>query len=210
LRCYTEENKKEKRSNFYFQVQKSRYDWMPKYSVCEMTKKRAFETFFAKHVAEMLDAPDAPEVQVEEPFVEPTPEKPTAESVATAAAVVAQDAAEVAAGDDRGMVDRVGEALDKFTGGGDPDAPLASTEDIKVLLTRSGQMAWPDGTPFKSADGKTLLKALYKIESTKELKKFQCDFLYNEFGEVLSGRATLERDETGVPYVRRLSGVKSN
>ena len=208
LRCYTEESKKEKKSNFLFQVQKSRYDWMPKYSTHDMTKKRVYDEFFAPHVAEMLDAPDAPAATVEEPFVAPEPEKPTAESVAKDAAQVGEDAQEVAV-DNRGTVGRVGEVLDMFAGGGDPDAPLASADDIKVLFTRSSIMKWPDGTPFKSADGKTLLKAIYKIESTKELKKYQCDFLYNEFGEVLAGRAVLDRDETGVPFVRRLSGVKS-
>lgn len=213
LRCFTEENKKKGESKFLFQVMKSRYDWMPKYSVHDVTKKRPYTELFAPHVGEMLDAPDAPASTSDEPFVVvDTPEPPTPESVAKKAVEVAEEAAEVAekltAVDDRGMVERVGEALDKFAGGGDPDAPKADPADIKVLLTRCAEMKWPDGTPFKSSDGKILLKALYRIDSTKDLKKFQCDFLYREFGEVLSGRAALERDEQGVPYVRRLSGVK--
>lgn len=215
LRCYTEESKKEKKSKFLFQVVKSRYDWMPKYAVHDVTGLRPYEKLFAPHVGDMLDAPDAAQQIPDEPFVVPDqePEKPTPESVAKKIAEVAEEAEEVAtttSTDDRGMVNRVGEVLDMFAGGGEPDAPIAEPTDIKVLLTRCADMKWPDGTPFKSSDGKILLKALYKIESTKDLKKYQCDFLYREFGEVLSGRAALERDEQGVPYVRGLSGAKPN
>ena len=52
-----------------------------------------------------------------------------------------------------------------------------------------------------------MIKGLYKLESTKDLRKYQVEFLGREFGEVLAGRAALERDETGTPYVRRSSGV---
>jgi hypothetical protein len=211
LRCYTEENKKAKESKFLFQVMKSRYDWMPKYAIHDVTKKRPYAELFAQHVEEMLDAPDSDQPVPDEPFVvADQPEKPTPESVAEKAAEVADEAAEVAgaATDDRGGVERTGEMLEKFAGGGDQDAPLASVEDLKVLMTRCAQMKWPNKVPFKASDGKTLLKALYKIESTKELKKFQYEFLYREFGEVLSGRAVLDRDETGCPFVRRLSGAK--
>lgn len=213
LRCYTEEDKKNRQTKFLFQVTKTRYDWLPKYSVHDFTQQRAFPVIFEKHVVQMLDAPAAPASMPEEGFViqEPQPEKPTAESVAKKAEEVAQEAAQVAADDhpvdDRGAAEIMGEILEKFAGSGDPDAPLSKPEDIKVLMTRCAQMTWPDGSSFQSEDGKIMLKALYKIKSTKEMKKYQCDFLYNEFGEVLAGRAVLERDETGCPYVRRLSGV---
>jgi hypothetical protein len=210
LRCYTEESKSKKESKFLFQVVKSRYDWMRKYSIFDVTGKHPYPEFFAKHVEEMLNAPESEPQIPDEPFVvADAPEKPAAESVAEKAEEVAQEAAEVAESstDTRGAVDRVGEVLEKFAGGGDPDAPVADAQDIKVLMTRCADMKWPNGVPFKSSDGKTLLKGLYKIESTKELKKFQCDFLYREFGEVLSGRAVLERDETGCPFVRRLGGT---
>lgn len=188
LRLSTEENKKEKTSKHLVTVLGTRYDWMPKYSVHDVTGKRAFDELFKPHVKKMLNAPDAPAQEVEaEPIT-----------------VVDQD---VPATDDRGTVDRVGEMLEKFSGGGDPDAPKVTLTDIKVLMATCNKMTWPDGSPFKSDDGKKLIKSLYKIDSTKDLKKFQADFLVGEFGEVLSGRAALERDETGTPFVRRLSGV---
>jgi hypothetical protein len=211
IRCYTEESKKEKKSKFLFQVVKSRYDWMPKYAIHDVTGLRPYGELFAPHVSEMLDASDTTQPIPDEPFIVPDQdqEKATPESVAKKAAEVAKEAEEVAtsAADNRSAVDRIGETLDKFSSSGDPDAPLATQEDIKVLMTRCGELHWPDGSPFKSTDGKALLKAVYKIESTKELKKYQCEFLDREFVEVLAGRAALARDEAGVPYVRRLSGV---
>jgi len=215
LRCYTEENKKAKESKFFFQVMKTRYDWMPKYSIHDVTKKRPFAELFAEHVDAMLDAPDATADAPNEPFVvvdtPVDPPKPTPESVAQKAAEVAREANEVAAGtsseDNRGSVERTGEMLEKFASPGDPDAPQATAEDIKVLMTMCGQLAWPDGSKFKSADGKILIKALYKLESTKDLRKYQVDFLLREFGEVLSKRAALARDEVGVPFVQRKSSA---
>jgi hypothetical protein len=103
--------------------------------------------------------------------------------------------------DSRSMVERNRETMEKFTAFISDDQPEATPEDIKVLMTRIGQVRWPDGSKFTSADGKTLIKGTYNIESTKELRKPQVDFLYGEFGKVLAGRAKLDRDEKGIPYI---------
>lgn len=185
LRLSKEQNKKEKTSKHVVTVTGTRCSWLPEYATFDITGKRAFDFMFAEHVGGMLDAPDGPPAEAE-PLVIPDSEP-----------VV----------DNRGAVDRVGEALEKFAGAGDQSEPQATLDDIKILMTLCGKMKWPDGSPFKSSDGKAMVKGLYKLESTKDLRKYQVDFLRNEFGEVLAGRAALERDETGTPFVRRLSGV---
>jgi hypothetical protein len=194
IRVHTEENKKEKTSKHLATVLGSRYSWAPKYATYDVTQKRAFDMIFSKHVGVMLDAPDAPPADAAEPLVVPDSDrKPDEKSESSV--------------DTRGAVDRVGEVLEKFAGPGDQEQPQATLEDVKVLMTLCNKMKWPDGSPFKSADGKAMIKGLYKLESTKDLRKYQVDFLGQEFGEVLAGRAALERDETGTPFVRRLSGV---
>lgn len=98
-----------------------------------------------------------------------------------------------------------------------PDQPSASLDDIKVLMTRAGDMRWPDDAAkcrkqdcsekehahpyFKSTEAKTMIQFLYQAESSKQLRKPQIDFLYEEFGKVLSGRAFLDRDSQGNIYV---------
>jgi hypothetical protein len=72
--------------------------------------------------------------------------------------------------------------------------PMATAEDLKVLFTRAGQVAWPDGAPLKGEEGKELIAAMYGIESSKELMKPEVDELYELFGKVLSGAAVLERN----------------
>ncbi len=69
-------------------------------------------------------------------------------------------------------------------------------------MTRAGQLRWFDGSKFTTKQGKELIKALFKVGSTKDLKKSQVDFLYNQFGEVLAGRACLAQDEKGVPFIQ--------
>ena len=97
----------------------------------------------------------------------------------------------------------IGDILQKFSGPPvDPSQPMASGEDLKVLMTRCGQMTWPDGEAFKSADGKALIKAVFKVDGTKELRKPQVDWLYEQFGKVLAGQAHLVRDEKELPYIR--------
>jgi len=198
LRLHTEENKKEKTSKHLVTVLGTRYEWLPKYATFDITKKRAFDAIFVEHVAGMLDAPDAPPAVISEPLVvqdsELAPE--TEQSITPESAT-----------DERGTVDRIGEVLEKFAGPGDQGQPQATLEDIKVLMTLCNKMTWPDGAKFKSGDGKAMIKGLYKLESTKDLRKYQVDFLAREFGEVLAGRSALERDETGTPYVRCRAGV---
>jgi hypothetical protein len=99
-----------------------------------------------------------------------------------------------------------------------PDQPECSIEDIKVLMTRANQMRWPDDghqcrkqncdlnghihPRFKTDDGKSIIRSLYgNIESSKELRKPQIDFLYESFGKVLSGAAFLDRDGQGTVYI---------
>ncbi len=98
-----------------------------------------------------------------------------------------------------------------------PDQPAASLDDIKVLMTRAGDMRWADNAVkcrrqdcsenghvhpyFKSSEAKIMIRFLYQAESSKELRKPQIDFLYEEFGKVLSGRAFLDMDAQGNIYV---------
>jgi hypothetical protein len=200
FRCFTEEDKKAKKSKFLIQCVKTRYDWMPKYAIHNVTGMRPYDGLFKEHVQNMLAAPDAPAAEapaeplvVQEPATVPSPatvDDPVVEPIGPA----------------KGAVEHVGEILETFAGG-DPNAPAATLEDIKLLMVRCSKLTWPDGSPFKSAEGKKLIKALYKLESTKDLRKYQFEFLYREFGEVLSGRARLVLEERGVPYVERMAGA---
>lgn len=108
--------------------------------------------------------------------------------------------------------DRIQEMKEFFEG-----KPLVTLDDIKVLMTRAGDMRWPDDDHqcrlqrcqanghihphFKSSEGKSMLRALYGIESSKELLKSQADDLYEKFGKVLSGLAFLSRDRDGTPCI---------
>lgn len=204
FRCFTEVNKKEKSAKFLVQVDKTRYnEWMPLYSVHDVTDKNVFDELFRKNVGDMLKGKEAEGTSiVQDPFLNPD-----------GAAVAAEnEKASKAKPEDlpppKSTTERVGEMLDRFSSSGDPNEPQASLDDIKALMTTCGKLTWPDGRRFSSADGKTMIKALFKLESTKELRKFQVDFLYREFVEVLAGRAELALDEKKIPFVRRLSGVK--
>lgn len=204
FRCFTEVNKKEKSAKFLVQVDKTRYnEWMPLYSVHDVTGKNVFDELFRKNVGDMLKGKEAePTSIVQDPFSGPE-----------VAAVAAENKeAPKAKTEDlppaKSSAERNGETLRKFTSSGDPDEPQATTEDVKVLMTTCGKLTWPDGRKFSSADGKAMIKAIYELESTKDLRKFQVDFLYREFVEVLAGRAELALDENEIPFVRRLSGVK--
>ena len=210
IRCSVERQKKEKTAKYLATVDKSRYDWIPIFTTYDITGKRAWKELFEKHVSEMSVGAEPVAVEGETFVVEHTQENPTPESVAKAAGKVAADAAKVAENlpPAKSTVERNGETLGKFTGQGDKDAPQATAEEIKVLMTTCGKLTWPDGTKFKSTDGKAMIKGLYKLESTIDLRKYQVDFLYREFCEVLAGRAELALDESGMPYVRPLSGVK--
>jgi hypothetical protein len=223
LRCHTEEDKKKKTSKFLVTCTKTRYDWMPKYSVHDITSKRAFQELFATHVVEMLDAPDAPIVEPTEPILilpDPTPVERTADAIETVANADPETikAAAESLAKPESESDTM-ETLNKLFSypKPDPSKPEASLEDIKVLMTRWGKIVWPD--PAKKcrdqscqeqdhnhpsttkAEGKSLLLAAYDVASSKELRKPQVDFLYNEFGKVLSGLAFMARDANGAVYI---------
>jgi hypothetical protein len=104
-----------------------------------------------------------------------------------------------------------------------PDQPEATMDDIKVMMVRAGNMVWPDDKAkcrkqgcedkahkhekFKAADAKSMIKSLYGVESSKELRRPQVDFLYSEFGKILSGHAFLDRDGQGTVYIATPMGV---
>jgi hypothetical protein len=211
IRCSVERNKKDKTAKYVATVDKSRYDWIPIFTAYDITGKRAFRELFLPHLKDLSDG-EEPVSKEGEPFViEHAQEKPTVESVAVAAEKVASDAAAVAAENlppAKSTVERNGETLEKFAGAGDQNQPQATLEDIKVLMSTCNKLTWPDGSKFSSSDGKLMIKGLYKLGSAKELRKYQVDFLYREFAEVLAGRAELALDEAGMPFVRRHSGVK--
>jgi len=221
FRCYTEENKKEKSSKFLITCTKTRYnEWMPKYSVHDVTRKRAFDTLFAPHVVEMLDAPAAPQADPEPILIVPDGTVPPKETV--------EAAPPGATADPEPLPESVQENIDDIvkTFGVTkplPDQPEATLEDIKVLMTRSGEMRWPDDAKkcrkqscsanghihpyFKGAEAKSMIRSLYGVESSKELRKPQVEFLHEEFGKVLAGRAFLDRDGQGTVYIATPSGA---
>ena len=208
-RCHTELNKKDKTTKFLMTCTKTRFDWSPKYGIWDVTGKRVFQEFFAPHAAKMLDAPDAPVVEPTEPILilpDPTPTEKVSHAIETVAK------------SEPGQSDTM-ETLNKLFSYPKPDAsqPEASLEDIKVMMTRWGKIVWPDPEKkcrFQScqeqdhnhpsttkAEGKSLLLAAYDVASSKELRKPQVDFLYHEFGKVLSGLAFMARDANGAVYI---------
>lgn len=215
-RFYTEENKKAKTSKFLMTCTKSRYEeWSPKYGIWDFTGKKVFDAFFAPNVASMLDAPDAPAVEVTE-TITVAPDAPPADPVESAAEPAAVE-------DPQPVVQNTPEEncrqLNDYFGvvQPSPDQPEATLEDIKVLMTKAGKMTWPDPAlkcqkqdckaknhvheKFLGVHGKELLRACYGVESSKELRKPQVDFLHVEFGKVLAGKAFLDRDPQGVIYI---------
>ncbi len=184
VRCFTEENVKKKESTFFFRVGKTRYDWMPKYTVHNVTKQFVYKKFFKPYVGEFDGPAPAP----------PTPERIDTPPPGSKEAV--EDAPKGAAQ----VADTVNKLFQKFVV--DPKSPAASGEDIKVLMTRAGKTTWPDGSKFATKDGKAMLKSLFDVASTKDLKKSQVDFFYAQLGEVMAGRATLARDEKGNPFIQ--------
>jgi hypothetical protein len=195
LRCFTEENQKKKESKFLVRVDKTRYDWMPKYAVYDITMKRAFDELFVPYMDGLSgSAPEILRTDIQQDNTAP-PEAP-GESQPTDASAPSSTA------------QAIGDMLTKFCGPAiDPSQPAASGEDIKVLMTRAGTMTWPDGSEFKSAEGKAMIKALFKIEKSKDLRKPQVDWLYGQFGDVLAGRARIEKDQQGIPFI---AAVKEN
>ena len=189
VRCFTEENVKKKESTFYFRVGKTRYDWMPKYTVHNVTRQFVYKLLFKPYTGE---------------FDGPTPAPPTPKRVDTPAPGSVEET-EDKPKEGSTVAENVGKLFQKFAV--DPKAPAASGEDIKVLMTRAGQAVWPDGSKFVSKDGKAMLKTMFDVASTKDLKKPEVDFLYAQLGEVMAGRAVLARDEKGNPFIQPRAGV---
>lgn len=187
LRCFTEEDRKKKASKFLVRVDKTRYDWMPKYAVYDITAKRAYDTLFVPYMDGL--SVDVPEIVRTDPQQEngSPPEAPGESHQESDPPSTAQ---------------AIGEMITKFCGPAiDPSQPAISGEDIKVLMVRAGEMTWPDGSEFKSSEGKAMIKALFKIEKSKELRRPQVDWLYQQFGDVLAGRAQIEKDQNGIPFI---------
>lgn len=238
-RCHTELNKKDKTTKFLMTCTKTRFDWSPKYGTWDITKKRVFADFFEPHVEKMLDAPDAPVVEPTEPILivpDQTPVEKTAEAIKTVSKAdpetvkAAADSLAVPPGTPDDPIEpgtpeeNIAEIVEKF-GIVKPseDQPEATLEDIKVMMTRAGNMRWPDDDHkcrkqgcvenghihpnFKSADAKSMIRSMYGVESSKELRKPQVDFLFDEFGKVLAGKAFLDRDGQETVYIATPMGT---
>lgn len=188
LHTYTEESKKNKESKHFVQMDGSRRDELPKYAVYDVTQKRLYDTLFGPLESELLSGEKKAKVRGggEPAVAAPEAGAPPANGEALHPPSTAES---------------VGKILAKFAGPS-PDEPAATGESLKVLMTRAGQLRWQhDDSKFSSKDGKTMIKALFDVDSTKDLKKSQVDYLYAQLGEVLAGRAYLARDEKGNPMI---------
>lgn len=188
LRLKCEADKRAKSARYKAVVEGTRRPELRKFQEFDITDRRGFDVVFGDVAKAVCDG-------------RPVGQTTAAEEMQADSATPAAEPAPEPVPPPKGTAEQIGEMLDAFTGAGDPDAPSATAEDIKVLMTRAGQMRWPDGSKFASEDGKRLVRALYKVGSSKDLKKYQTDFLYEEFGKVLAGRAALARDESGDPFV---------
>ena len=171
-------------------VRGSRRHELRKYTVIDVTKQNAFDVIFGPWYAKVAKAGE-----------------PLKEETATPAEINDLKGnvkyCDQCLGTTTTPAKRVAELegfADALAGGRAPGEP-ATAEDLKVLYTRAGQLAWPDGTPLKSAEAKALIKSLYGIESGKDLHKHEVDFLHDEFGKVLAGRAVLALGENGAPII---------
>ena len=201
LHLVTEEDKKNKKSKHKVIVDGSRRDEIPKYAEYDITGKRGYDVIFKPIEANMLTGDEAkPRPTVKEGQAETA--APAQQQTPPPAATPPQNGGSVPPGP-TSTAESVGDILRTFAGPVvDPSQPTVETSDIKVLMTRAGQMVWPDGEEFKTADGKSMIQALFKVSSSKELRKPQVDWLYEQFGRVLAGQAYLARDEKGIPFIR--------
>jgi hypothetical protein len=197
LHLVTEENKKTKTSKHKVIVDGSRRDEIPKYAEYDITGKRGYEVIFKPIESNMLEGAqakprDIPKEVVPEGTAQPQQQTPETSPQAGGPPLGPTSTAE-----------SIGDLLRTFAGPAiDPSQPTVDGGDIKVLMTRCGQMTWPDGESFNSKDGKAMIQALFKVESTKELRKPQVDWLYEQFGRVLSKQSYLVRDEKGIPFIK--------
>jgi len=225
LHLYTEDNKKAKTSSHFVRIEGTRHHSLPKYSIHDITGKRMYDDLFEPMKADVekglrvTDEP-APE-KPEEPIAQDLATEPGAPEDPPAKPPAKPVKATPLSKQEQESVNEIKEAFGIVKPS--PDQPEASLEEIKVLMTRAGDMFWPDDAakcrrqscslkghnhvPFKSADAKNMIKGMYGVDSSKELRKPQIDFLYEEFGKVLSGRAFLDRDGQGSVYVATPIGV---
>lgn len=213
LYMYTEDNRKTKVSNHFIRVEGTRHHKLPKYSIHDITQKRMYDELFEPIVADVSKGIAVP--QTDEPLVVPDT-TPADAALATPPGapddpVEPVDAPATPAENIANIVDTFGVVKPS------EDQPEASLEDIKVMMTRAGKMRWPDDGHkcrkqecsanghihpwFKGAEAKSMIQSLYGVESSKELRKPQVDFLYEEFGKVLAGKAFLDRDGQGTVYI---------
>lgn len=209
LHLMTQEDKKNKTSKHKVIVDGSRRDEIPKYTEYDITGKRGYDAIFKPIEANMLSGEDAkPRANPKESAVPEVaaaqPESQTSTPTTPAQPVIPpQEKTSGAMPPATSTAESVGDMMRTFACPPvDPSQPTVSGEDVKVLMTRCGQMTWPNGETFSSKDGKALVQALFKVTSTKELRKPQVDWLYTQFGKVLSKEAYLVRDENGIPFVR--------
>ncbi len=223
LRCFTEVGKAKKEGSvkFKIQVDKSRYnDWMPLYSVHDITEKLAFDELFASHVGEMLDAPDAaPSNLPNEPFVivdEPVKTEKEKEDKHEKKLEVARKEAAI---DDKNAGDGIAKMMATFAGPAPKyeDFPFVTADNLKVLFTLVGEMTWPDNSilcraqrcqnkkhehpEFTAEQAKAMIKEGFGVDSAKDLRTPHAAFLINEFNKVMQGKSWLDLGTDGVPYV---------
>jgi len=207
LHLMTQEDKKNKTSKHKVIVDGSRRDEIPKYTEYDITGKRGYDVIFKPIEANMLSGGEAkprttPKENVAAEAAATQQEPQTSTPTTAATPTIPQDNGS-AMPPKTSTAESVGDILRTFAGPAiDPGQPAVDGGDIKVLMTRCGQMIWPDGQVFSSKDGKALIQAMFKVESTKELRKPQVDWLYEQFGKVLAGQAHLVRDEKGIPFIR--------
>ena len=192
----TQENKKTKSCKFFCRVNKTRrHKEIAKFANFDITNKKGFDAIFKPVLHKILGGKNAapPRKLDDDPAVTPRKEEPQVSKPKE------EPADPLPA--PQSMTESIADLTEFFGTGVSPDQPEATDEDRKVLFTRAGQLQWPDKQPFTSDDAKLMIKVAYKVDSSKELRKPQIDFLYNMFGKVLAGSARLERDIKGIPYV---------
>lgn len=196
IRLRKEVDKKGKKERYIATVDGTRRDELKNFTEFDITGKRGYDVIFKPLEAVMLTGKPASKLTAppQEPALlvgevkQPDP-KPAAppEAQKGPAAI--------------GAIVDLGEKM--ISPGSQIDGEPATLGDLKVLFTRVGEMRWPDGSPISSAQAKRIVKEFFGVESSKELRKHQVDFLYREFGDVLAGRSVLALDGE-VPYVKRL------
>ena len=200
IQMKAEIDKKSKKVVYKAVIDGSRRKELPKFKEFDVTDKNPYDIIFKpiEHIVQagkMMERRDAP-ITVQKDQPKPAAEKK--ESKKKEAPVKDKTEAERLE-----EIKNFGQAPGANLAGPHlPDSPVATDEELKVLMTRANQLQWPDGSKFASKDGKAMIHKFFSVESTKDLRKFQVDFLYGEFGDVIAGRKEFARDEEGVPFIR--------